>query len=140
MNASSSSAKPHPPRPKVLYPNSEQLLDEVDLTAAPTPGILVAMEHETPPPGITAEEWTATPIAVRPLVGALLPLVAQQQHQLPQLQARLADLDARLNQHSQNSSKPPSSDPPSAPPRPLRPPRGRTSGAQPGHPRHQRPD
>src|SRR5439155_1715347 len=98
------------------------------------------MEHETPPPGITAEEWTATPIAVRHLVGALLTVLAQQQHQLAQLQAHLADLDARLNQHSQNSSKPPSSDPPSAPPRPARAPRGRSTGAQPGHPRHDRPD
>jgi len=42
--------------------------------------------------------------------------------------------------HSQNSSKPPASDPPSAPPRPARVPRGRNAGAQPGHPHHERPD
>jgi transposase len=71
---------------------------------------------------------------------ALLTIVAQQQQQLAQLQARVADLEARLNQHSQNSSKPPSSDPPSAPPRPAGTPRGRTKGGQPGHPRYERPD
>jgi transposase len=64
----------------------------------------------------------------------------QQQQQLAQLHARVAELEARLNQHSQNSSKPPSSDPPSAPPRPARPSRGRPKGGQPGHPRHERPD
>jgi transposase len=48
-------------------------------------------------------------------------------------------LEARLNQHSGNSSKPPSSDPPSAPPRPTKTPRGRPHGGQPGHPGHIRP-
>lgn len=91
------------------------------------------MEDELPPPGIAVDDWTATPLAVRHLV-------VQQHHQLTQLLTRVADLEARLNQHSQNSSKPPSSDPPSAPPRPPRPPRGRATGAQPGHPRHTRPD
>jgi transposase len=91
------------------------------------------MEHESPPPGITAEDWAATPLAVR--------LVLLQQHlQHSQLLARVAELEARLNQHSQNSSKPPSSDPPSAPPRPVRTPRGRRTGAQPRHPHHERPD
>ena len=46
--------------------------------------------------------------------------LADQQQQLHILQARSAELEARLKQHSQNSSKPPSSDPPSAPPRPRR--------------------
>src|SRR5689334_18265188 len=91
------------------------------------------MEHESPPPGITVDEWAATPLAVRQLV-------VQQHQQLAQVLTRVAELEARLNQHSQNSSKPPSSDPPSAPPRPPRPPRGRATGAQPGHPRHVRSD
>jgi transposase len=96
------------------------------------------MDEATPPPGITSDEWGVTPLAVRHLVGALLTVVGQQQQQLTQLQVRLAELEARLNQHSQNSSKPPSSDPPSTPPRPTRPPRGRTKGGQPGHPQHER--
>ena len=52
----------------------------------------------------------------------------------------MATLSAQRNQHSQNSSKPPSSDPPSAPTRPVKVPRGRpkTKGAQPGHPNQQR--
>lgn len=52
-----------------------------------------------------------------------------------QLQTRLAQLEARLNQNSQNSSRPPSSDPPAAPTRRLKPdPSGRKPGGQPGHP------
>jgi len=56
------------------------------------------------------------------------------------LVAKLAAVEVRLNQTSQNSSKPPSSDPPSAPARPAKTPRGKpkTKGAQPGHPDQQR--
>jgi len=83
--------------------------------------------HDKPPlPEITQEDWAATPPAVRAVVVALL--------------ARIADLEARLNQHSGNSSKPPSSDPPDAPSKPPRTPRGkpRTRGGQPGHEGHSR--
>jgi transposase len=69
------------------------------------------------------------------VIQQLLPL----QQQVATLQQQLADLQARLNQHSGTSSKPPSSDPPSAPSRPARPPRGRAPGGQPGHGGHQRP-
>lgn len=50
------------------------------------------------------------------------------------LTARVADLEARLNQ---NSTKPPSSDPPGTQ-RPSRPSSGRQPGGQPGHKRHKR--
>src|SRR5215212_9251535 len=97
------------------------------------------MEPALPPPdGIPADDWAATPPFVQHAFMALLTIVAQQQQQLADLQAQLAELSARLNQHSQNSSKPPSSDPPSAPPRPTRVPRGRKPGGQTGHPRHER--
>jgi transposase len=103
------------------------------------------MDTSAPPPGITAQDWVATPLAVRHMLTALLTVVTLQQQQIAQLQQentalrqRVADLEARLNQHSQNSSKPPSSDPPSAPPRPARAPRGRKAGGQPGHPPHER--
>jgi transposase len=76
-------------------------------------------EHLQPPAEIAAEDWAATPASVRALVLVLLD--------------RLRDLEARLNQHSANSSKPPSSDPPSAPPRPTKTPRGRPRGGQVGH-------
>jgi len=97
------------------------------------------MDTSAPPAGIAAEEWAATPKAVQQMLLATLTLLTLQQQQIAQLSARVADLEARLNQHSQNSSKPPSSDPPSAPPRPSRLPRGRKPGGQAGHPRHERP-
>jgi transposase len=77
------------------------------------------MLDQTPPPGISQEDWAATPVAVRVLVMELL--------------QRVAKLEARLKQTSQNSSKPPSSDPTSAPPRQAKAPTGRNAGGQPGH-------
>jgi transposase len=76
------------------------------------------------PPGISPEDWAATPVAVRVLVMELL--------------RRVEQLEARLNQTSRNSSNPPSSDPPSARPRPAKEPTGRKSGGQPGHEGHGR--
>lgn len=97
--------------------------------------------------GIADADWQATPASVQAVVRALVQIVQelQQQHQaalvqITALQQEVADLRARLDQHSGNSSKPPSSDPPSAPPRPPRVPRGRKAGGQVGHPRHERPD
>src|SRR5438874_13717367 len=89
------------------------------------------MNDAPPPAGIPADAWVATPLTVRYFIGAMLTVVDQQQQQLVQLYTQVADLTARLQQHSQNSSKPPSSDPPSAPPRPARVPRGRKAGGQP---------
>jgi transposase len=57
-----------------------------------------------------------------------------------QLEARLADLEARLGQDSSNSSRPPSSDLPSAKPAPPKTPSGKAKGGQPGHPRRTRPE
>src|SRR5215470_9394035 len=82
------------------------------------------MQDPAPPPGISQEDWTATPVAVRVLVMELL--------------RRVEQLEARLNQTSRNSSKPPSSDPPSAKPRAVKSPSGRPSGGQPGHEGHGR--
>src|ERR1700756_882296 len=83
-----------------------------------------AMQDAGPSPGISAADWAATPVAVRVLVVELL--------------QRLARLEARLNQTSQNSSKPPSSDPPHARPRRLKESTGRKTGGQPGHTGHSR--
>jgi transposase len=82
------------------------------------------MSDQSPPPGISEEDWSATPVAVRVWVMELL--------------QRVARLEARLNQTSRNSSKPPSSDPPSAHPRPAKEPTGRKAGGQPGHEGHGR--
>jgi transposase len=82
------------------------------------------MPEQAPPTGISSEDWSATPPAVRGLVQELL--------------TRLMEVEARLNQTSRNSSQPPSSDPPSAKPRPAKEPSGRKSGGQPGHEGHGR--
>lgn len=84
------------------------------------------------PPGISTEDWNATPLAVRELVLRLL-------QQSEQLQQRIAALEERLNQNSRNSSKPPSSDPPATRSYPKRTPSGRKVGGQPGHVGHTRP-
>ena len=83
------------------------------------------MSIEQAPAGISAEDWAATPLAVRQWVETLL------QH--------VADLEERVNQNSHNSSQPPSSDPPHTPPRPKHTPSGRSRGGQPGHVGHARP-
>src|SRR4051812_23634813 len=55
------------------------------------------------------------------------------------LEAEVRRLGAQLNRNSSNSSVPPSSDPPDAPKPVVKTPTGRRSGAQPGHPGHQKP-
>ncbi len=89
------------------------------------------MSELAPPLGIPPADWDATPASVRAVVLALL-------DQVQTLQTRVTDLEHQLKRHSGNSSRPPSSDPPSAPPRLPAPPTGRKRGAQPGHAGHHR--
>jgi transposase len=63
--------------------------------------------------------WATTPCAAQALILAL--------------QARIHELEAQLGQNSSNSSRPPSTDPPQAPPGSKAPPTGRKRGGQPGH-------
>jgi transposase len=98
-------------------------------------------DRQVAPASISVEDWVATPPAVRTLVVSLLATVEAQQNRIAeleqsvaQLQARLAELEERVRQNSRNSSKPPSSDAPTAPPRPKQPASGRKVGGQPGHP------
>lgn len=63
-------------------------------------------------------------------------MVVTWQVRVEELEHRVRDLEAQLNQNSSNSSRPPSSDPPQAPQRPSKEPTGRKPGGQPGHPGH----
>ena len=58
--------------------------------------------------------------------------------ELGKLRGHVTEVEARLNQHSGNSSRPPASDSPAAPPRPKQPPSGRQRGGQKGHSGHAR--
>jgi hypothetical protein len=89
------------------------------------------MNDERIPADISANDWAATPVVVRAVVLDLQMTVAQ-------LTQRVAELAEQVHQTSQNSSKPPSTDPPNAPPRPKHTPSGRKAGAQPGHAGHTR--
>src|SRR5262245_43080932 len=60
------------------------------------------------------------------------------EQRMAKLEAEVRELTARLNQTSQNSSKPPSSDGPHVKRAPPKPASGRKSGGQPGHTPHQR--
>jgi transposase len=77
------------------------------------------------------------PSLTRDVFDALQPAV---QVYIRHLEARLAALEARLNQDSSNSSKPPSLDPPHSKPAPPKPRTGKRRGGQPGHPKRSRTD
>lgn len=101
--------------------------------------------------GITNRDWEQTSQAVRTVLVSLqqqvrlmgirftayeqqLTALRQQVATVDDLTAEIAELRERLGQNSTNSSKPPSSDPPSCNARPASAPEGRTKrGGQPGH-------
>ena len=77
--------------------------------------------------------------AVLTLVERYEQTIVRLEQTVARLEQRVAELEARLNQNSQNSSRPPSSDPPTVKRSPPREPSGKKRGGQPGHERHQRP-
>src|SRR5829696_8252223 len=100
--------------------------------------------------GISEQDWKATPLAVRTALLSLqqqvrlmgirfsayeqqLAALRDEASTVDDLQAEIAELRERLGQNSSNSSRPPSSDPPSYKPKPPREPKGRKRGGQPGH-------
>ena len=89
--------------------------------------------------GISAADWAKTPESVQLALCSLLDIVQAQSTQIKDLDARVQELQAQVGQTSRNSSKPPSSDPPSLPSKPPRVPGGRKAGGQPGHAGHHRP-
>lgn len=105
--------------------------------------------------GLTKRDWDRTPHAVRTLLLALrqqvrlmgirftayekqLASLREQVAQVDDLKAEIAELRERLGQNSSNSSRPPSTDPPSYKSKPPHEPKGRKRGGQPGHQGHTR--
>jgi transposase len=84
------------------------------------------MSAKEPPTGISQADWQTTPPSVRQLVLTLLATVEQMQQEVSQLREQ-------VNKNSQNSSKPPSSDPPSVKRKPPVAKGERKRGGQPGH-------
>lgn len=89
------------------------------------------MEEELTMMGIRAEEWAVTPVSVKGVVKALLPLIPLVE-EVKQLRSEVASLKEQLRQNSTNSSKPPSTDPPQMS-KEKKPGTGRKRGGQKGH-------
>lgn len=81
---------------------------------------------------------TALPVPGCPGCEALQARVAEQDTKIAALEAQIAELTARVDQNSRNSSRPPSSDPPWQPRPPGSSGSGRKRGGQRGHPGHTR--
>ena len=72
------------------------------------------------------------------LIRALFDRIGKLEALVEKQAKRIEELERRLGLNSRNSSKPPSSDQPDAPPRPEKEPTGRKPGGQNGHEGHQR--
>jgi transposase len=82
----------------------------------------------------------ATPPIPEPLWGRIPPDVqAALAAAFDRIERRVAELEQRIGRNSTNSSRPPSTDPPSLKRRPPAPASGKERGGQPGHHRHVRP-
>ncbi len=89
-------------------------------------------------PVLPPELWDQTPPTVQAYIRALEARVETMASMVHSLQEQVRTLQEQLSQTSQNSSRPPSSDPPQ-PRRPGHPQSRRRRGGQPGHPGHTRP-
>jgi transposase len=84
-------------------------------------------------------DTTILPLAfLSSLPPEVVSLLTSQAKRIAELEALVADLQARLGLNSSNSSKPPSSDGPHVKPAPPKTPSGKRPGGQPGHARHER--
>ena len=91
------------------------------------------MSQRQPPAGIPSPDWDVTPDSVQRLVYTLLAAVGEMQTSIGQMQQRIKQLEEQVGKNSRNSSKPPSSDPPSVKKAPPKAASGRKQGGQPGH-------
>ncbi len=86
-------------------------------------------------PPLPKELWDRIPLEIQ---AALRVVIDGYEQRIAALEAQVAALQVQLQQNSQNSSRPPSSDGPQVKRKPPRPPSGRKRGVQPGHPLYQR--
>ena len=86
--------------------------------------------------GLDTASWEHTPLVVQPWGAQRLAIIPQQTARIQALEARMADLEARLQQRSHHADRPPSTDPPYET-RPARAGAHGKPGAKPGHPGHQ---
>lgn len=77
-------------------------------------------------------------LVYRSVEDVVVALLMAQAEQIATLRAEMDELKRRVGQSSRNSSKPPSSDPPSVSKREKREGSGRRPGGQPGHEGHRR--
>ena len=84
------------------------------------------------PDPITEDDWNQTPKAVQALLLALIQEVAALRKQVACQSEQISSLQEQVGKTSLNSSRPPSTDPPSVP-KPKRAPSGRKRDGQPGH-------
>ncbi len=87
---------------------------------------------------ITPEEWALTPLIVQQTLLQVVNRLVALEAEVSRLQIENERLREQTQRSSRNSSQPPSSDMPSAPPRKNRRSSGKKRGAQPGHQGHQR--
>ena len=94
---------------------------------------------------ISAEDWEKTPATVQSVVKllwqenqAIKSQMVQMQNQIEKLQTEVEKLRERVNKNSQNSSKPPSRDPPQKRSYPKPEPSGEKPGGRKGHHGHGR--
>jgi transposase len=82
-------------------------------------------------PPLPVDLWDSLPPEARALILALRVEVAELQAKVQALQQQVHEWQDRLNQNSTNSSRPPSTAPPTVKRRPPRTPTGRQPGGQP---------
>ncbi len=91
-----------------------------------------------PPSEISDADWERTPSSVKRYIEELQRRLAQQEQQQAAIAAEIELLKETIGITSRNSSKAPSTDPPSAPKRQRKKSSGKKRGGQPGHEGHSR--